>query len=137
VSAYWYNGAIYSSEISRGLDVFELSPSAFISQNELDAAKTVRYEYLNAQGQPQMVWPASFALARAYADQLERSHGLTPARLTTVRQALTRAEGLSGAARRTALTTLATQVTGFAASSSDKAKVGMLAGAVRDLARAR
>ncbi|HVG45418.1 MAG TPA: hypothetical protein VM890_11825, partial [Longimicrobium sp.] len=136
-SAYWYNGAIYSSEISRGLDVFELSPSAFISQNELDAAKTVRYEYLNAQGQPQMIWPASFALAKAYADQLERSHGLTAARLTTVRSALTRAEGLSGAARRTALTTLATQVTGFAAGSSDAAKVRMLAGAVRDLAAAR
>src|SRR6185436_10541667 len=84
-SAYWYNGAIYSSEISRGLDVFELTPSAFISQNELDAAKTVHYDYLNTQGQPQMVWPASFALAKAYADQLERSHGLTAARLSTVR----------------------------------------------------
>jgi hypothetical protein len=136
-SAYWYNGAIYSSEISRGLDVFELAPSAFISQNELDAAKTVHYDYLNTQGQPKMVWPASFALARAYADQLERSHGLTAARLTTVRGALTRAEAARGAARRTALNTLATQVTGYAAGSSDAAKVRMLAGAVRDLAGAR
>jgi len=136
-SAYWYNGVIVSSEISRGLDIFELTPSAFISQNELDAARTVHYDYLNTQGQPQMVWPASFALAKAYADQLERSHGLTAARLTSVRSALTRAEGLSGAARRTALTTLATQVTGYAAGSSDAAKVRMLAGAVRDLAAAR
>src|SRR3954469_1274923 len=56
-SAYWYNGVIVSSEISRGLDIFELTPSAFISQNELDAAKTVHYDYLNTQGQPKMVWP--------------------------------------------------------------------------------
>jgi hypothetical protein len=136
-SAYWYNGVIVSSEISRGLDIFELTPSAFISQNELDAAKTVHYDYLNTQGQPKMVWPASFALARAYADQLERSHGLTAARLTTVRGALSHAEAASGAARRTALTTLATQVTGYAAGSSDAAKVRMLAGAVHDLAAAR
>jgi hypothetical protein len=136
-SAYWYNGAIYSSEISRGLDVFELAPSAFISQNEIDAAKTVHYDYLNTQGQPQMVWPASFALAKAFADQLERSHGLTAARLTTVRQGITRAETASGAARRTALNALATQVTGYAAGSSDAAKVRMLASALTDLARAR
>ncbi|HET7233814.1 MAG TPA: hypothetical protein VFJ16_27635 [Longimicrobium sp.] len=136
-SVYWYNGSIVSSEISRGLDIFELQPSEFISRNEIDAAKTVHYEYLNTQGQPKMVWPASFALARAYADQLERSHGLTAARLASVRQALQRAEGASGTARRTALTTLATQVTGYAAGSSDAAKVRMLAGAVRDLANAR
>ena len=71
-SAYWYNGVIVSSEIARGLDIFELTPSAFISQNEIDAAKTVHFDYLNTQGQPKLVWPPSFALARAYVDQLER-----------------------------------------------------------------
>jgi len=136
-SAYWYNGVIVSSEISRGLDIMELTPSTLVSQNEIDAAKTVSLEYLNPQGQPKMVWPASFALARAYADQLERSRGLTAARLSTVRQALTRAERASGAARRTALTTLAGQIGGYAAGSSDAAKVRMLAGAVRDLASGR
>ncbi|HEV7757354.1 MAG TPA: hypothetical protein VGO78_00125, partial [Acidimicrobiales bacterium] len=45
-SAYWYNGVIVSSEISRGLDVFSLTPSGFISQNELDAAKSVHLDYL-------------------------------------------------------------------------------------------
>ncbi|HEX8907159.1 MAG TPA: hypothetical protein VF771_20070, partial [Longimicrobiaceae bacterium] len=133
-SVYWYNGVIVSSEISRGLDIFELAPSAFISQNEIDAAKTVHLDYLNTQGQPHFTWPASFALARAYVDQLERSHGLSAERIAAVRQALTRAEGASGAARRTALTGLATQVTGYAAASSDAAKVRMLAGAVRNLA---
>ena len=72
-SVYWYNGVIVSSEIARGLDIFELTPSAFISQNEIDAAKTVHLDYLNTQGQPKFVWPASFALARAYVDQLERN----------------------------------------------------------------
>ena len=63
-----------------GLDIFELTPSAFISQNEIDAAKTVRFDYYNTQGQQQLVWPPSFALARAYVDQLERSNGLAPGR---------------------------------------------------------
>ena len=26
-SAYWYNGYIYASEIARGLDVFQLTPT--------------------------------------------------------------------------------------------------------------
>jgi hypothetical protein len=79
-SVYWYNGSIVSSEIARGLDIAELTPSEFISQNEIDAAKTVHMEYLNAQGQPKIVWPPSFALARAYVDQLERTSGLPSAR---------------------------------------------------------
>jgi hypothetical protein len=136
-SVYWYNGVIVSSEIARGLDVFELVPSAYISQNEIDAAKTVRFDYLNAQGQPQFVWPASFALARAYVDQLERSGGLSGQRIATVRQALAGAEAASGEARRSALTGLATELTGEAGRSQDAAKVGMLAQAARDLAAAR
>ncbi|MBS1241297.1 MAG: repeat-containing protein, partial [Gemmatimonadetes bacterium] len=68
-SVYWYNGVIVSSEIARGLDILELQPSQFLSQNEIDAARTVHFDYLNAQGQPKFVWPASFSLARAYLDQ--------------------------------------------------------------------
>ena len=73
---YWYNGMIVSSEIQRGLDIFELLPSGLLSQNEIDAAKTVRFDFLNAQEQRKLVWPPSFAKARAYLDQLERSKGL-------------------------------------------------------------
>jgi hypothetical protein len=134
-SAYWYNGLIVSSEIARGLDVLELAPSQYISQNEIDAAKSVRMEYLNVQGQPQFTWAPSFAVARSYVDQLERSHGLSTARIGAVRAALGRAEAASGAARRTALTTLATSLNTDAGSSSDAAKVRMLAASVRDLAR--
>src|SRR5207342_94408 len=58
-SAYWYNGYIVSSEIARGLDIFELTPSAMISQNEIDAAKLVHLDYLNVQDQPKLTWPPS------------------------------------------------------------------------------
>jgi hypothetical protein len=135
-SAYWYNGAIVSSEIGRGLDVFELQPSAYLSQNEIDAAKTVHLDYLNVQGQPKIVWPASFALARAYVDQLERSNGLAAAKIASTRQALASAESASGTQRSGALTKLATQLNGDATGSSDAAKVRMLASAVGQLATA-
>jgi len=133
-SVYWYNGKIVSSEIARGLDITELTPSAFISQNEIDAAKTVHLDYLNAQGQPKMVWPPSFALARAYVDQLERSKCLSPSRISAVRQELSSAEKASGAQRKSALTALSTQLEGDARGSCDAPRVGKLSGAVKDLA---
>ncbi|MEA2760973.1 MAG: hypothetical protein QOD47_257, partial [Gemmatimonadaceae bacterium] len=133
-SAYWYNGAIVSSEITRGLDIFELAPSAFISQNEIDAAKTVHFDYYNTQDQQKFVWPASFALARAYLDQLERSNGLAPARISTVRQELSAAEGRSTSVRRKALTSLATRLDADASHSSDTSRVRALSAAVRSLA---
>jgi hypothetical protein len=135
-SVYWYNGAIVSSEIARGLDIFELVPSPFISQNELDAANTVRLDYLNAQGQPQFTWPPSFALARAYVDQLERSAGLSTGRISAVRTALTAAERTTGSARTSALGTLAAQLESDAAASRDAARVRLLISAVRDLGAA-
>ncbi|HLA63331.1 MAG TPA: hypothetical protein VK610_02810, partial [Rhodothermales bacterium] len=110
------------------------TPSAQLSENEIAAARTVVLTELNPQHQPRFVWPPSFVLARAYVDQLERSHGLSAARIAAVRQALTGAESARGGARRTALTALATALTGEARSSSDGAKVTMLAEAVRALA---
>lgn len=136
-SAYWYNGVIVSSEIARGLDVFELTPSAYLTQNEIDAAKTVRLAYLNVQDQPRYTWPASFALARAYVDQLERAQGLAAGRVAAARASLAGAERASGAGRRDALTRLAGQLDADAAGAGDAAKVRTLAGAVRELASAR
>jgi hypothetical protein len=135
-SVYWYNGVMVSSEIARGLDIFELAPSPFISQNEIDAAKTVRFDYFNTQGQAKLVWPPSFALARAYVDQLERSKGLEASRIAAVRKQLAGAESASGAARGDALTTLGSWLDANA-KGADAAKVRMLAGAVRDLAASR
>ncbi|HMC19619.1 MAG TPA: hypothetical protein VKH16_10330, partial [Gemmatimonadales bacterium] len=136
-SAYWYNGHIYSSEIARGLDVLDLVPSGFLSSNEIAAAELVHWDYFNTQDQPHIVWPASFVVAGAYVDQLARSNGLAPERVAAVRQALDRAQKLSGAARRDALTQLATQLGGDAAGAPDAAKVRTLAAAVTDLANAQ
>ncbi len=136
-SVYWYNGVIVSSEIARGLDIFELVPSALLSQNEIDAAKSVRLDYMNAQGQQQFVWPRTFTLARAYVDQLERSNGLPAARIASVRQQLTGAENAAGATRRAALRNLATELAGDASASGDADKVRLLAGAVQELAVVR
>ena len=133
-SAYWYNGVIVGSEITRGLDIFELTPSAFISQNEIDAAKTVHFDYLNTQGQPKFVWPPSFALARAYLDQLEREKGLDEGRISAARKALADAEKASGAKRQEGLTALATELDGETGGAGDAVKVREVAGAVRSLA---
>jgi hypothetical protein len=136
-SVYWYNGAIYSSEIARGLDVLQLSPSGWISQNEIDAARTVRLDYLNTQGQQKFVWPPSFALARAYIDQLERANQLAANRVASVRQELANAERASGSARAEALTRLASQIESEAGTSQNAAKMRMLATALRDLSAVR
>src|SRR6266508_293201 len=91
-SAYWYIGHIYASEIARGLDIFELSPSEFLTQNEIDAAKTVRVSELNVQNQQRIEWPAQLVVAKAYLDQLERSQALPADQIAAVRNAIQSAE---------------------------------------------
>jgi hypothetical protein len=91
-SAYWYKGRIYASEIARGLDIFELTPTAHLTQNEIDAAKTVRVAELNVQNQQKIAWPRQLVVAKAYVDQLERSQALPAARIAELRQAIQRAE---------------------------------------------
>ena len=91
-SAYWYNGRIYGSEIARGLDIFELTPTKFLTQNEIDAAKTVRVSELNVQNQQKFEWPHQLVVAKAYVDQLERSHALPAERIAALRQAIQSAE---------------------------------------------
>jgi len=91
-SAYWYNGAIYGSEIARGLDVFELTPTKFLTQNEIDAAKTVRVTELNVQNQQKIEWPAQFVVAKAYVDQLARSQALPEKQIAAIEKAIQAAE---------------------------------------------
>jgi hypothetical protein len=126
-SVYWYNGVLVSSEIARGLDIFELLPSGLISQNELDAAKTVRLDYLNAQEQRKMVWPPSFAKARAYLDQLERSSGLAADQIGAIRAELAKAEQLSGQERQQALKRLSSRMNTLTSRAADLPKVRLLA----------
>ena len=92
-SAYWYNGHIYASEMLRGLDIFELTPTDNLSQNEIDAAKSVRMPMLNVQMQERIVWPRKLVVAKAYIDQLERSQGLPAAEISSLREAIQKAEG--------------------------------------------
>ncbi len=134
-SAYWYNGVIVSSEIARGLDIFELMPSAFISQNEIDAAKTVKFDHYNTQGQHKFVWPASFSLSRAYVDQIEREQALSPARIATIRKTLDSIEKMPASKRAAAITKLSTPMHQEADASGDPAKVHMLAGSLDRLAK--
>jgi hypothetical protein len=91
-SAYWYNGYIYGSEIARGVDVFKLAPSKFITQNEIDAANLVHFDELNVQNQPKITWPSSFVVARAYVDQLSRGSALAPERITALSDLIAKAE---------------------------------------------
>ena len=91
-SAYWYNGDIYGSEIARGLDIFELTPTKFLTQNEIDAAKTVRVAELNVQDQQKLEWPAQLVVAKAYVDQLERSQALPAERIAALRAGIRDAE---------------------------------------------
>jgi hypothetical protein len=136
-SAYWHNGVIVSSEIARGLDIYELVTSPLISENELAAAKTVRMPYWNTQDQQKLKWPQTFVLARAYLDQLEHSKGLPADRIKSARSTLASAERRSERDRKAPLTQLASQLNAAAGSSSDAAKVRMLASTVADLAGAQ
>jgi hypothetical protein len=118
-SAYWYNGNIYASEIARGLDIFELTPTKSLSQNEIDAAKAVRFAELNVQNQQRMEWPRTLVVAKAYVDQLERSQALSSDQITSLRQAIQAAESSKlNSKDLSKLKTLATSVESGAASKS-------------------
>lgn len=76
-STYWYRGKIYGTEMIRGLDVIELLPSEFLSENEIAAAKLADMgKSFNPQQQFPVTWPDSPIVAMAYIDQLVRSNAL-------------------------------------------------------------
>jgi hypothetical protein len=125
-----------SSEIARGLDAMELIPTRHLTQNEIDAAKTVKLSYFNAQGQPKLVWPATFALARAYLDQLERNRCMPADRISATRASLASAEAATGAQRTATLTTVITQLEGDKRASCDAPRINKVQQALRDLGHA-
>jgi hypothetical protein len=105
-STYWYNGFIYGNEIARGFDVFDLVPSEHLSANEIAAAKTVRFDEVNVQGQERYDFAPSFTLVRAYRDQAERA-GLAVDHVANVDRFLARAEQFqSGPQARAAVANL-------------------------------
>ncbi len=121
-SVYWYNGLIVSSEIARGLDIFQLEPSEYLTANEILASNTVVLSYLNAQGQPEYRWPATFVLAHSYLDQLERSGALPADAIASVRSDLYHAASAEGDARAQLFQNIASALE----SSQDAAKAGLL-----------
>ncbi len=140
-SVYWYNGYMYGSEISRGLDIFELEPSEYLSENEIAAAKLVTFDQFNPQHQPRNVWPADMVVARALYDQLVRHEGLAPQRVEEVRAEMDRIDALAdGAEKRSALAELATRLWADARAvdegrqTGDADRIRRLAGALLDLA---
>ena len=134
-AAYYYNGHIYGSEIARGIDIFDLKPSEFLSQNEIDAAALVKFDQMNVQGQKKNVWPAVPVVARAYVDQLNRSKAILPARATAVSAALGRADkiksskdtGSAVAAKELDALALQIQKDATTATAADKARLTALA----------
>jgi len=108
--------------------------NCFFMPNEYAALRDF-YQKFNAQDQQQMVWPASFVVARAYVDQLARSRGLPTVRINAIRDALTGAERASGQARHDALSRLSTGLTTDAKTSTDQPKLQMLMAVVNDLAK--
>lgn len=94
-STYWYNGRIYGTEISRGLDVFEMQPSDFLTENEIAAASLEALKgTVNAQTQERITWPAEPVVARAYQDQLLRTGAIDEAQSRELSEALNRAQRL-------------------------------------------
>jgi hypothetical protein len=98
-SVYWYNGYIYGSEIARGVDVFRLVPSKFLTQEEIDASNQVHFDILNVQSQPKIVWPQNLIVGKAYVAQLERSGALAAPRLASLKAAIAKVEK-PGASRK-------------------------------------
>lgn len=133
-SIYWYNGLLINSEIVRGLDIFELVPSDFITENEIAASNTVILNYFNPQGQPKFTWPASYELVRAFADQLERDRELDMQTLQMLRSGVDRAERTNGSEQARILTELATELESRAAQSGNGNKVLKIAETLKELA---
>jgi hypothetical protein len=93
-STYWYNGNIYGAEMARGIDIFRLKPSEFLSQNEIDAAMQFRLQEFNSQNQPKVVWQPTTSVAKAYMDQLSRSKSISADRVRATTEALAKVDSL-------------------------------------------
>ncbi|RYZ11202.1 MAG: DUF305 domain-containing protein [Alphaproteobacteria bacterium] len=102
-SIYWYEGRIYGTEIARGLDVFELKPSEYLSANEIAAARMGQQgRTVNPQQQYPVTWPAHPVVARAYMDQLARNNALPADAVARLNAALDKATPLVDGNRKNA-----------------------------------
>ncbi|WP_051275337.1 DUF305 domain-containing protein [Aestuariibacter salexigens] len=112
-STYWYNGKIYGTEIIRGLDVLELLPSEFLTENEIAAAKLANMgDVFNPQQQFPVRWPDAPVVALAYLDQMERKSSIEASLASTLRQLMADAQQLIDAQSKNSAT--AEQITRIA-----------------------
>ncbi|MFJ2028122.1 LVIVD repeat-containing protein [Streptosporangium sp. NPDC087985] len=91
-SGYYYNGHVYGSEIARGFDAFALTPSKDLDKAEIDAAALLNFDNFNPQTQPQVTWPASFEVVRAYYVQALRTGTMKKDTADNVQKFVNRAE---------------------------------------------
>jgi hypothetical protein len=142
-AAYWFNGQIYASEMARGLDIFRLKPSEFLTQNEITAATLAHADRFNPQVHSRVTWPATSVVGRAYLDQLGRSQAIPTDRVRTVRRALEQGDGLAPRSPRAGtvarqIETLAAELesSGATASSADRLRLRALSALLRARAMA-
>ena len=143
-STYWYNGHIYGTEMARGLDVFRLTASEFLTGNEIDAALSVKPGIFNAQQQMRVTWAPNPAVAKAYLDQLTRNKAIGGERAAAVKTAIERADKVRSAKDRGAqaaaeqLKTLTGQLETDAAAATgrDAARLRALAATLSERAAA-
>lgn len=134
-SSYWYGGRVYGTEISRGLDVFELKPSEYLTANEIAAASLADQGRLfNPQQQFRVTWPAEPVVARAWLDQLGRSQALDRDAAEDLGDALGQAE--ARLADNAVDERLASRIDGIAAgfAGEDDARATGLADTLRGIA---
>ena len=99
-SSYWWNGTIIGNEIARGVDTFALTPSAALSQLELDAARQVVTTTTNVQHQQPIVWPTTYLTVRAWHSAADRAGVLAPNVSANVKKFVDRAEAAVSPASR-------------------------------------
>ena len=90
-SSYWYNGMIYGSEMVRGLDVLKLTPTDWMTTDEIAAANQVTFAELNVQNQTKVVWPATYITAKAYLDQLARGESMPKDKVMSIKATVDKA----------------------------------------------
>ena len=120
----------------------KLSPSEYLSQNEIDAATLVSPDIVNVQQQRRIDWPAKPVVARAYLDQLGRSGAIPSERADALTVALDRADQIltsetkDGGGVSEQLDAFATELERDSAGTSgrDQARLQSLAETVKGLA---
>ncbi|MEM8947646.1 MAG: DUF305 domain-containing protein [Planctomycetota bacterium] len=138
-STYWYDGKIYGTEIARGIDVFSLEPSEYLSENEIAAAALAEQgDLFNPQQQFRVTWPAEPVVAKAYLDQIERNETLSGETVSEMRSALDEADARLNRRFRRKSETLADTLDAMAADLAsmevENQRVDALSAVVTDIA---